>query len=55
MKVNQVSEFLNSLMKQTTGQTDIVNTDLSNVVDAGNAIFDVMSVDNYLKIGRAHV
>ena len=55
MKVNQVSEFLNSLMKQTTGQTDIVNTDLSNVVDAGNAIFDVMSVDNYLKKAIDHV
>lgn len=55
MKVNQVSEILNSLMQQTTGQTDIVNTDLSNVVDAGNAIFDVMSVDNYVKKLIDHV
>lgn len=55
MKVNQVSDILNSLMQQTTGQTDIVNADLSNVVDAGNAIFDVMSVDNYVKKLIDHV
>lgn len=49
MQVNQVATILNTLVEQSTGQTDLVNTDLSNVVDAGTAIFDGTSVDNYVK------
>lgn len=49
MKVNQVYETLNSLTEQITGQSDLVQTDLSNVVDIGKTLFDNSSVDNYVK------
>ena len=49
MKVSQIAEFLNGVLQETEGQTVVANEDLSNVVTIGKTIFDVMSVDNYVK------
>lgn len=49
MKVNQIYEIVNAITGEITGKTDIVNEDLSNIVDVGKEIFDVTSVDNYVK------
>ena len=38
MQVNQVYELVNGATEQVTGQSGVINEDLSNVVDAGNTI-----------------
>lgn len=49
MKVNQIYSIVNSITSEVTGKTDIVNEDLSNIVDVGKEVFDSTSVDNYVK------
>lgn len=51
MKVKQVYEILNSIAKETLGETAVVNEDLTNVVDIGTAILSTGDncVDNYVK------
>lgn len=49
MKVTQIYEILNSTIKETLGETAVVNEDLSNIVDVGNEVFDAAAVDNYVK------
>ena len=38
MQVNQVYELVNAASEQVTGQSGVINEDLSNTVDAGNTI-----------------
>lgn len=49
MKVTQLKEIVNSATSEVLGKTDVVNEDLSNLVDVGNEIFDTDNVDNYVK------
>lgn len=49
MKVEQIYEIVNSITSEVTGKTDLVNEDLSNVVDVGTEIFSSTDVDNYVK------
>lgn len=49
MKVEQVATLVNSISQEILGESAITTEDLSNVVDIGRAIFDVSSVDNYVK------
>lgn len=49
MKVTQVYELLNNVVGEVTGKTDLVQEDLSNVIDVGNEIIDTDNVDNYVK------
>lgn len=49
MKVTQVYEIINGIAKELVGDEAVVQEDLSNVVDVGNAIFGAASVDNYVK------
>ena len=49
MKVTQLKDIVNSATSEVLGKTDIVNDDLSNLVDVGNEIFDTDNVDNYVK------
>lgn len=49
MKVTQLKEIVNSVTGEVLGKTDVVNDDLSNLVDVGNEIFDTDNVDNYVK------
>ena len=49
MKVTQLKDIVNSATSEVLGKTDVVNDDLSNLVDVGNEIFDTDNVDNYVK------
>lgn len=49
MEVNQIYTLVNDIASEITGKTDLVNENLENVVDVGNAIFSATSVDNYVK------
>ena len=49
MKVTQLKEIVNSATSEVLGKTDVVNDDLSNLVDVGNEIFNSDNVDNYVK------
>lgn len=49
MKVTQLKDIVNNVTSEVLGKTDVVNEDLSNLVDVGNEIFDTDNVDNYVK------
>lgn len=49
MQVQQVYNIVNSLTQQVLGETAIVATDLSNIVDIGTKTFDATSTDNYVR------
>lgn len=49
MKVTQLKEIVNSVTSEVLGKTDVVNEDLTNLVDVGNEIFNTENVDNYVK------
>lgn len=49
MKVEQIYQIVNAITGEVTGKTDIVNEDLSNIVDVGAEVFNSTDVDNYVK------
>ena len=49
MKVTQLKDIVNSVTSEVLGKTDVVNDDLTNLVDVGNEIFNTDNVDNYVK------
>ena len=49
MLVTQIYDIMNDVTSEILGDSAIVNEDLSNIVDIGNAIFDATSIDNYVK------
>lgn len=49
MKVEQIHELVNSITGELLGKEDVLQEDLSNVVDVGTELFDNVSVDNYVK------
>lgn len=49
MTVVQIKDLINGVTSEVIGKTDLVNEDLSNVVDVGTEIFSATSVDNYVK------
>lgn len=55
MKVTQVYEFVNTAMNEAIGDSFHVLEDLSNVVDAGTALFNANAVDAYVKSLINHI
>lgn len=55
MEVKQVYQLMNSITEEITGQTALLQEDLSNVVDVGTEIFNASSVDNYVKSLVNHI
>ena len=55
MKVSQIYSLLNDVTKEVLGKTDLVNEDLSNVIDVGTAVFDADATDNYVKSLVNHI
>lgn len=55
MKINQVYEFVNTAVNEALGVAELVKEDLSNIVDAGNAVFDANAVDAYVKSLINHI
>lgn len=49
MKVEQIYTIVNSIVGEVTGKTDLVQEDLSNIVDVGKEVFSATDVDNYVK------
>ena len=48
MEMNQVYQIVNSLTDQYLGDSAVVETDLSNVVDIGSATMDLTNLDHYV-------
>ena len=49
MEVKQIATIMNGVTGEILGKTDVVNEDLTNIVDVGKEIFGNTSVDNYVK------
>lgn len=49
MQVKQIHELVNNVSSEITGKENILNEDLSNLVDVGNEIIGTDNVDNYVK------
>lgn len=49
MEVKQIAQMLNTINAEVLGETVAVNEDLSNIVDAGTAIFDANAVEPFSK------
>lgn len=57
MQVTQIYDLVNNITNEITGKENLLNEDLSNVIDVGTEIFDSTSVDKYVnklvdRIGR---
>lgn len=55
MTVAQIYNIINPITKEILGETAVVNEDLSNIVDIGKEIFNVIEVDNYVKSLVNHI
>ena len=55
MEVKQVATLINTVSDELIGNSSVVNEDLSNVVDAGKAIFDNTSYDNFVRSLVDHI
>lgn len=55
MDVKQVYNFVNGVTNEILGKSDLLNEDLSNIVDVGKEIFDATSVDNYVRTLVDHI
>ena len=48
MDMNQAATIVNALSEQYMGESAVATTDLSNVVDIGEQVFNLNSVDHYV-------
>lgn len=55
MKVKQIFTLMNSVSNEVLGRTDIVQEDLTGVVDMGTEVFNANAVDNYVKSLVNHI
>lgn len=55
MEVNQIYTLMNSVSSEVLGRTDIVQEDLTGVVDMGTEVFNANAVDNYVKSLVNHI
>lgn len=55
MQVKQIYELMNNVTKEILGKTDLVTSDLTNIVDVGKELLDNTSVDNYVKSLVNHI
>ena len=49
MKVTQIKDLVNSSLKELNGTNEVLNEDLSNVVDIGKELLNNDDIDNYVK------
>lgn len=49
MDIKQVYEFVNNATLEALGESALLNEDLSNIVDIGNAVFNANAMDKYVK------
>ena len=55
MEVAQIYELVNAATGETLGKTDLLNEDLSNLVDVGDEIMNANSVDRYVRSLVDHI
>ena len=55
MTVTQIYTILNTVIGETTGKTDLVKEDLSNIVDVGDEVFNNADKDKYVKSLLNHI
>ena len=55
MEVTQVYNVVNNATKEILGESAILQEDLSNVVDVGDAVFNANAVDRYVKSLVNHI
>lgn len=55
MEVNQIYTLMNSVSSEVLGRTDIVQEDLTGIVDMGTEVFNANAVDNYVKSLVNHI
>lgn len=55
MNVKQIHEIINSVSSEVLGKTDIVQQDLTGIVDLGTEVFNQNAVDNYVKSLVNHI
>lgn len=55
MNVKQIYQIINSVSSEVLGNTDIVQDDLTGIVDLGTAVFNQNAVDNYVKSLVNHI
>lgn len=55
MDVKRIYKLINSVSGEVLGKTDIVNEDLTGIVDLGKEVFNQNAVDNYVKSLVNHI
>lgn len=55
MQVTQIYDLMNGVTNEILGRSDLLQEDLSNVVDVGVEIFNASAVDNYVKSLVNHI
>lgn len=55
MEVKQIYKLLNDVTKEVLGSTELVNEDLTGLVDLGKELFNQNAVDNYVKSLVNHI
>lgn len=55
MKVKQIYEIINKVSGEVLGKADIVQEDLTGIVDLGTEVFNQNAVDNYVKSLVNHI
>lgn len=55
MEVKQIYSLVNSVSSEVLGKTDIVQEDLTGLVDLGTEVFNQNAVDNYVKSLVNHI
>ena len=55
MEVKQIYSIINSVTNEVLGKSDLVQEDLSNIVDVGTEVFNSTSVDHYVKSLVNHI
>ena len=55
MEVKQIYTLLNSVSNEVLGKTDIIQEDLTGIVDMGTEVFNANAIDNYVKSLVNHI
>ena len=55
MEVKQIYEIVNDSLTETLGKDDLIQEDLTGIVDAGNAIFNANAFDRFVRSLINHI
>lgn len=55
MEVKQIYTLMNSVSKEVLGKTDLIQEDLTGIVDMGTEVFNQNAIDNYVKSLVNHI